>query len=256
MCVSSDRIASTFSLRTLLGVIVALSMVFAVLIAIPDSVAVGIIVLISLALPVLMTAGIVYRSDNWRAFCIGGLFPAALLLLILLFWFVAYGRIAQNSIRVFGVFISFAPEIRLLAGGCWMMKNPIKALGEIALRVNDLPAMVKFYRDVVQLELMRHDERLAFFKIADGFAGHTQVLALFDRSETSDEEYVAPDGRKSTIDHIAFAIGKEDFETESRRLLDLGLDVTYAYHEWVGWRSLYIEDPESNTVELVCYDPS
>ena len=134
MCVSSDRIASTFSLRTLLGVIVALSMVFAVLIAIPDSVAVGIIVLISLALPVLMTAGIVYRSDNWRAFCIGGLFPAALLLLILLFWFVAYGPrgIAQNSIPVFGVFISFAPEIRLLAGGCWIL---IVAMGMLSVTV-------------------------------------------------------------------------------------------------------------------------
>jgi len=41
-----------------------------------------------------------------------------------------------------------------------------------------------------------------------------------------------------------------------QRLEALGLAVTTAEHGWVRWRSLYVEDPEGNMVELVCYDRS
>jgi len=39
------------------------------------------------------------------------------------------------------------------------------------------------------------------------------------------------------------------------RLEDLGLDVTTADHAWTQWRSLYVNDPEGNIVEWVCFDP-
>ena len=133
-----------------------------------------------------------------------------------------------------------------------MTKHAVKSLGEIALRVTDLPAMLNFYRDVIGLELMRKDSTFAFFRIADGFEGHTQVLALFDRS--GQENYSSPDGRRSTIDHLAFSISKTDFENEKQRLKEMGCELTFASHTWVKWRSLYLVDPEGNTVELVCYD--
>ena len=112
--------------------------------------------------------------------------------------------------------------------------------------------MRDFYRDVIGLEPIREAETFVFFRIADGFAGHTQVLALFDRS--SQTAYVSPDGHQSTIDHFAFSISKADFDSEDQRLQNLGCDLTYAYHDWVRWRSLYVVDPEGNTVELVCFD--
>ena len=133
-----------------------------------------------------------------------------------------------------------------------MSSGVTKSLGEIALRVSDLPSMRNFYRNVIQLELIREEATFVFFRIADGFAGHTQVLALFDRS--SEDGYIAPVGKKTTIDHIAFSISKADFESEDRRLQELGCELTYAYHQWVKWRSLYVVDPEGNTVEFVCYD--
>ena len=52
-----------------------------------------------------------------------------------------------------------------------------------------------------------------------------------------------------------FTIALSDYEAEKRRLEELGLSVTTATHEWVHWRSLYLEDPDGNEVELVCYDP-
>ena len=132
------------------------------------------------------------------------------------------------------------------------MKRCINGLGEIALRVRDLDKMQRFYEDIVGLQLIRRFEKSAFFHIADGHAGHTQILALFDRSDQP--AYSTPDAEHSTIDHIAFTIGLEDHESEKHRLQSLGLQVRTAEHTWVHWRSLYVTDPEGNNVELVCFD--
>jgi len=102
----------------------------------------------------------------------------------------------------------------------------VGGLGEIALRVNDVDTMQKFYEEVIRLPLMTRVPNCAFFKIADGYGGHTQVLALFDR----------------------------DLEREKKRLESLGLQVETAEYAWVHWRSLYVTDPEGNQVELAFYD--
>jgi catechol-2,3-dioxygenase len=131
-------------------------------------------------------------------------------------------------------------------------RTAVRGLGEIAFRVNNLDAMQRFYEQVIGLPLMTRVPSCAFFKIADGYGGHTQVLALFDRSETPG--YRGTDAATSTIDHIAFEIPLAEFEDEWKRLLSLGLQVETADHPWVHWRSLYVTDPEGNQVELVCYD--
>jgi catechol-2,3-dioxygenase len=59
----------------------------------------------------------------------------------------------------------------------------VRGLGEVALRVKNLDAMQKFYEEVIGLALMTRVPNCAFFKIAEGYGGHTQVLALFDRSQ-------------------------------------------------------------------------
>jgi len=135
-----------------------------------------------------------------------------------------------------------------------MATRKIKALGEIALRVNDLDAMQAFYQNVIGLELMRRFPDAAFFKIADGYGGHTQILALFDRSNQSG--YTGLSAAQTTVDHLAFTVAREDFEFERARLEALGCKLKFADHDWVHWRSLYFHDPEGNNVEFVCYDPS
>jgi catechol 2,3-dioxygenase-like lactoylglutathione lyase family enzyme len=130
----------------------------------------------------------------------------------------------------------------------------IKGLGEIALRVQDLDRMQAFYAEVIGLDLLNRFENAAFFRIAEGYGGHTQVLALFDRSGRPD--YRGLSAEQSTVDHIAFEIDLADFESEKARLERLGVQVTTTTHAWVHWRSLYVLDPEGNEVELVCYDES
>jgi catechol 2,3-dioxygenase-like lactoylglutathione lyase family enzyme len=135
------------------------------------------------------------------------------------------------------------------------MSNRVpKGLGEIALRVDDLDKMQQFYQDVIGLELMQRFPASAFFKVGDGFAGHTQIVALFDRSGQAG--YQGLSAALTTVDHIAFAIALDDFEAEKKRLEAAGMHVSVTQHAWVHWRSLYVHDPEGNQVELVCYDPS
>jgi catechol-2,3-dioxygenase len=47
-------------------------------------------------------------------------------------------------------------------------RTAVRGLGEIALRVNNLDAMQKFYEEVIGLPLMTRVPDCAFFKIADG----------------------------------------------------------------------------------------
>jgi len=133
-------------------------------------------------------------------------------------------------------------------------RTVVRGLGEIALRVNNLDAMQTFYEEVIGLPLLTRVASVAFFKIADGYGGHTQVLALFDRAQSPG--YRGIDAATSTVDHIAFEIALTDFADERKRLEALGLHVEVTEHAWVHWRSLYVTDPEGNQVELVCYDSS
>jgi catechol-2,3-dioxygenase len=61
-------------------------------------------------------------------------------------------------------------------------RTSVRGLGEIALRVNNLDVMQRFYEQIIRLPLLSRFPNSAFFKIAEGYGRHTQVLALFDRS--------------------------------------------------------------------------
>ena len=133
--------------------------------------------------------------------------------------------------------------------------RPIKALGEVVLRVRDLDAMQEFYEKAVGLELLERDENtMVFFRIAPDYEGHTQSLGLFDQSGEADHpsrHYTGVDPEKSPLHRIAFTISASAHETEKQRLQNLGLEVETGEHPWVHYRSLYITDPEGNVVEFV-----
>ncbi len=134
----------------------------------------------------------------------------------------------------------------------------VKGLGEVSIRVKDLDAMHKFYEEVVGLEVLRRDESFVFFKVAEGYGGHTQNLALFEASNTMflDNKAVQLNSQETTLHHIALNIVLEDYESEKNRLESLGLKVNATEHEWLRVRSLYFPDPEGNFLEFVCYDAS
>lgn len=108
--------------------------------------------------------------------------------------------------------------------------------------------MTGFYKNVLGLKPIYESDKHVFLKVADGYKGHTQLVALFDYKY--DESKRVPDSRHTTLHHIAFNLSLEDFAIEKKRLRKLGLDVTEEVHR----RSMYFRDPEGNEVELVSYD--
>ncbi|KLN61396.1 glyoxalase [Kiloniella spongiae] len=144
------------------------------------------------------------------------------------------------------------------------MKNrefKVRALGEIAIRCRDKKAMTKFYDEVIGLEHLAGDvdDRVTFFKIAEGFGGHTSVLALFRPDEitgTDTSEHQLPQtGAASSLHHIALSLPYEEQQAVMDWYEQIGQDYRVQLFDWIGWRGIFTRDPDGNTVELVAYDP-
>jgi len=134
-----------------------------------------------------------------------------------------------------------------------------KRIGEIVIRTPNMPQMVTFYRDVIDLEPFKNLGNMQFFKVSDGFRGQTQAIGLFELGEVSDVDDTAFDGhdaRKTPFHHFAFIIDRKDYDNEFNRISTLGYKLRTMEHSLTQSRSFYLYDPDGNTVEFVCYDPS
>ncbi|GAA3855352.1 VOC family protein [Celeribacter arenosi] len=138
----------------------------------------------------------------------------------------------------------------------------VRALGEIAIRCIDLDAMVAFYRDVIGLEPLGDPDngRIVFFRIAEGFGGHTAVLALFRHDiegagHTKAGAVPPVTGSGSSLHHIALSLPWEEQDAVIEWYEKLGRDYTIEAFDWVGWRGVFTFDPDGNTVELVAKNP-
>jgi catechol-2,3-dioxygenase len=95
-----------------------------------------------------------------------------------------------------------------------MSDHRIKGLGEVSIRVRDLDVMQKFYEEVIGLEVLGRGESQVFFKIAEGYGGHTQNLALFraDNRMFMQNKSLQLSPEQSTLHHIALNIALEDYQ--------------------------------------------
>ncbi|MBR9844519.1 MAG: VOC family protein [Rhodobacteraceae bacterium] len=139
----------------------------------------------------------------------------------------------------------------------------VRALGEIAIRCVDHAAMVAFYRDVIGLTPLNDVDNspIAFLRIAEGFAGHTAILALFRHDiegagRTRASTTPPATGPGSSLHHIALTVPWEEQDAVIAWYEHLGRDYTIEHFDWVGWRGVFTFDPDGNTVELVAKDPA
>ena len=158
------------------------------------------------------------------------------------------------------------------------MSSPASILGvaEIVLSVEDLPAMREFYVEVLGFQLLSEsahttglepdpegDPTIAFLTIRGsstplGQNGHPQLLALIDyrRHVFAKPRFDGHDVRRSTLNHLAFEIALESYDSEAARLEGLGLSPRRTEFPAMAAKALFFVDPEGNTLELICHDPS
>ena len=137
------------------------------------------------------------------------------------------------------------------------MSTHVMHIAEVGLRVKDLARMAAFYQEVLGLEIVRAYPKQVFLKAGElnsplGRGGHPQLLVLFDRQ-------VPLDINLTTVYHLAFEIVLEQYEPERTRLQAMGFElverVWSGEYAWLRARSLFFDDPEGNTIELIAHDP-
>ena len=130
-------------------------------------------------------------------------------------------------------------------------------IAEVGLRVRDLARMVAFYQEAMGLEVVRAYPKHVFLKAGEmnsplGGGGHPQLLVLFDRDAHLEIE-------STTLDHLAFEIALDEYESEWARLQGLGLELVERIwsgeYAWLRARSLFFDDPEGNTIEFIAHNP-
>ena len=135
-----------------------------------------------------------------------------------------------------------------------MPKSAIRGLEEVNLWVKDIAKMRRFYVEVLGLSPIHESKRHIFLRVAEGYGGHPQVVALFNSKLHGVR--IKPDVARTTLNHFAFSVGLEEFGNEKKRLRNLGLDLREELHREPHWRSLYFHDPEGNQIEFVAFDKS
>lgn len=134
-----------------------------------------------------------------------------------------------------------------------------KMLGEVVIRTPNVQKMLAFYRDVIELEPFKVLGTMQFLKVSEGLSGQAQAIGLFELGEVSDVDdttFEGHDVRKTPFHHFAFIIDREDYDNEFNRISASGYELRTMAHSLTQSRSFYLHDPDGNTVEFVCYDPS
>lgn len=120
---------------------------------------------------------------------------------------------------------------------------------ETALYVDDLDAVVAFYRDLLGLPVLDASPRLVALD-----AGDATVLLLFQRGATV-SGVDTPSGRIPPHDghgpvHVAFAIATEAVGEWELRLHEHGVVIESRMRWSRGGQSIYFRDPAGHSVEL------
>lgn len=127
----------------------------------------------------------------------------------------------------------------------------IRGISEIVLWAHDQPALVRFYRDVLGLTVISPPERQnpIFLQAGPGQAGIPQMIVAVQLPADA-----LPFASPRTLHHLALELAPEDFEAEKARLESLGFAPRSGQHPVVRSRTMYVNDPEGNEVELICRD--
>jgi catechol-2,3-dioxygenase len=125
----------------------------------------------------------------------------------------------------------------------------IRGISEIVLWAHDGPAMVRFYGDVLGLNVISPPERQnpIFLQAGEGHAGVPQMIVVVQLPAGA-----PPFATPRTLHHLALEVEPADFDSERQRLEGLGFSLRSGQHPVIPSRTMYLDDPEGNEVELIC----
>jgi catechol-2,3-dioxygenase len=127
--------------------------------------------------------------------------------------------------------------------------SAVRGVAEIVLAVHDLDRAVAFYRDVLGLRPIPAGPGVKPVFLAAGAdaAPIPQMVVLVQLAEGT-PAFTPP----RTLHHLALEVAPEQFDAEAERLTALGYTLRTGRHPVLPSRTMYLDDPEGNEVELIC----
>lgn len=121
----------------------------------------------------------------------------------------------------------------------------VERIDHVVLRVNDLPAMVRFYEQALGFNVERRLDRINLVQMRAGASMLDLVL--------SDAKSGASEAGAPNMDHLCFRIEPFDRAAIEARLGPLGITVGETFQRYGAegnGPSVYFHDPEGNQIEL------
>ncbi len=126
----------------------------------------------------------------------------------------------------------------------------IREIDHLVLRVRDVDAMIRFYGEVLGCPLHRVDERISLVQLRAG-RGLIDLIPVDSEIGRAGGAAPARDGRN--VDHFCLRVDPWDAQAIVAHLRAHGVEpgpVTQRFGAEGRGPSLYLQDPEGNTVEL------
>lgn len=121
----------------------------------------------------------------------------------------------------------------------------VERIDHVVLRVNDLPAMVRFYEQALGFNVERRLDRINLVQMR---AGASMLDLVLSDAQSGASKSAAPN-----MDHLCFRIEPFDRTAIEARLGPLGISVGETFQRYGAegnGPSVYFHDPEGNQIEL------
>jgi len=131
-----------------------------------------------------------------------------------------------------------------------MMAFAVQGIDHMVLRVVDVDAMIGFYQDVLGCAVERRVDELGLIQLR---AGRSLIDLVDAAGELGRKGGRSPDAEARNMDHFCLRIDPFEETAIREHLQAHGIDageLAVRYGAEGKGPSLYIEDPEGNTVEL------
>ena len=124
----------------------------------------------------------------------------------------------------------------------------VSGLAEVVLNVRDMAAALAFYRDLLGLTVISPPERTNPVFLRAG-AANAELPALVVLVQLPDD--LAGFRAPRSLHHLALAIAAADFDATRVSLEQRGFTIRTGQHPVIPSRTMYIDDPDGNEVELI-----
>ena len=119
-------------------------------------------------------------------------------------------------------------------------------------RLTDKERALAFYRDLLGFEVISPPTLPnIFLKVGEGNAGIPQMVVLVPMT---DEIRARPRGYQ--LNHMAFELPEAAFDAQHDALAAAGYAPRPGKHPVLASRTMYVDDPDGNEVELTCRAPA